>query len=151
MGNDSGDAPPAREDGIKTCPSCAETIQVAAKVCRFCGYDFESGKRPTEGAAQSSTNGMAVAALVLGIIGAVFGLIPITFFIALICGVLALIFGIVGWRKANRGAERKGMAIAGLVLSLVALGLGVLGANIVGDVADELDQQFEELEREFGD
>jgi uncharacterized protein UPF0547 len=26
---------------VKRCPDCAEMIQAAAKVCRFCGYRFE--------------------------------------------------------------------------------------------------------------
>jgi hypothetical protein len=52
---------------------------------------------------------MAVAALVLGIVGV---FIPIL-------GVLALIFGGVGLSKANSGASGKGMAIAGLVLGII--------------------------------
>jgi uncharacterized membrane protein len=86
------------------------------------------------------SNGLAVAALVLGIVGAVFGLIPLTFFIAFICGVLAVIFGFVGLGKARRGAEHKGMAIAGLVLGFVALVLGIVGVVIVNDTANEIDK-----------
>ncbi len=26
----------------KQCPQCAETVKVAAKKCRFCGYEFEN-------------------------------------------------------------------------------------------------------------
>lgn len=134
---------------IKECPSCAESVQSAAKVCRYCGYDFESGQRPS--ASPSPTNGLAVAALVLGIIGVVFGLLPLTFFIALVCGVLALIFGALGWRKANRGSGRKGMAIAGFILGLAGLGLGIAGIVIVDDAVTELDRQLQEIETEFGE
>ncbi|MFC3713713.1 zinc ribbon domain-containing protein [Sphingoaurantiacus capsulatus] len=27
----------------KTCPRCAEPVKAAAKICRFCNYDFETG------------------------------------------------------------------------------------------------------------
>jgi hypothetical protein len=72
-------------------------------------------------------NGLAVAALVLGIVGAVFGLISLTPFIYPgVCGVLAVVFGIVGMRKA-KGAPHKGMALAGFILGVLVIGLGVWG------------------------
>lgn len=27
----------------RTCPRCAETVKAAAKVCRYCNYEFETG------------------------------------------------------------------------------------------------------------
>jgi hypothetical protein len=44
---------------------------------------------------------MAVAALVLGIVGCVLGLVPLTGFIALICGILGLVFG--SWLQQGQG------------------------------------------------
>ncbi|MFC4255168.1 zinc ribbon domain-containing protein [Croceibacterium xixiisoli] len=36
----------------KTCPACAEEVKLAAKICRFCRYDFETGA--ADGAANDS-------------------------------------------------------------------------------------------------
>jgi ribosomal protein L40E len=34
-----------RDVVMKVCPDCAESVQPAARVCRFCGYEF--APRPT--------------------------------------------------------------------------------------------------------
>lgn len=72
-------------------------------------------------------NGLAIAALVCGIVG--------LFVFAIILGPLALILGLVALNKAKRGAGHRGLAIAGVVLGVVdiALFLVVLLAAANGD------------------
>lgn len=66
---------------------------------------------------------MAVAGLVLGIIGAVLFFVP---FIGWILAILGIIFGALGNSKASKiGGKGKGMAIAGLVLGLIGLIAGI--------------------------
>ena len=67
---------------------------------------------------------MAVASLVLGIIALVFSL----FFVGLnwlgvIMGIIGIILGALG---RSSSPEKKGMATAGLVLSIIATALGVV-------------------------
>ncbi|GHE07556.1 DUF4190 domain-containing protein [Streptomyces alanosinicus] len=69
------------------------------------------------------SNGMGTAALVLGILAAVFFIVwPV----ALVLGILAIIFGALGRGKANRGeATNPGMALAGLVCGSSGIVLAV--------------------------
>ncbi|MGW3776317.1 DUF4190 domain-containing protein [Streptomyces sp. NPDC005091] len=90
-------------------------------------------------------NGLGISALILGIIGAVSGLIPFLFWLAGILGVIALTLGLVGRGRVKRGeATNKGATTFGAVLGLIALILSVVGAVItfkaVGDAVDELDR-----------
>ena len=64
------------------------------------------------------TNGLAVASLVLGIVGAALFWTLVGGFVL---GLLATIFGAIGLSKARRGAPNKGMATAGLVLGILTL------------------------------
>ncbi|MFC4075469.1 hypothetical protein [Salinithrix halophila] len=57
-------------------------------------------------------NGLATAALVLGIIGLVIGIIPFVGWLVFPLWILAIIFGAIGARKKIK----KGQAIAGIVL-----------------------------------
>jgi len=70
---------------------------------------------------RSSMSGMAVASLVLGLVGPFLGLL------ALVAGVLALIFGGVALRSIKRSPflRGKGTAIAGIVLGVIDILLGV--------------------------
>jgi hypothetical protein len=82
--------------------------------------------------AMQMRNGLGTAALVLGIIGAVFGAFIFTFFLAFPLGVLAVIFGPIGRARANRGeASNKTMATWGMWLGIVALVLSVVGLLVV--------------------
>ncbi len=78
--------------------------------------------------APQKTNGMAIASLVLGIL-----------WLYWIGSLLALIFGVIGKNQIDRsgGTEGgRGLAVAGIVLGIVGLGIFVLlliiGASIVG-------------------
>ncbi|MFI7363223.1 DUF4190 domain-containing protein [Streptomyces sp. NPDC050149] len=83
-------------------------------------------------------NGLGVAALILGLIGAVSGLVPFFFWLAGILGLIALILGLVGRGRAKRGeATNKNMATFGAVLGLIALILSVVGAVITFKAVDD--------------
>jgi hypothetical protein len=63
--------------------------------------------------------GLAMSSLVLGIIGTVLCFVPA---IAWACGVIAIVHG----ARAKRFENRRGFAIAGFVLGIIAVSLGTL-------------------------
>ncbi len=81
-----------------------------------------SGWGPYQAAPRQTTNGFAVAALVLGIAILCTGIIG---------GVLAVVFGNLALARidASQGAQKgRGMAIAGIVLGWIAIGLTAVAA-----------------------
>lgn len=64
---------------------------------------------------------MAVAGLVLGIVAIVLGFVPCIGILAIIPAILGIIFSIMGLSQAKKTGQGKGMAIAGLILSILAI------------------------------
>ena len=94
---------------------------------------------PGMGYPVQARNGLGIAALTLGIIGAVSGIIPLLFWLAGILGILATVFGMIGRGRAKRGeATNKGQATAGLVLGIISLVLAVVGFAIIVTAVDDL-------------
>jgi hypothetical protein len=80
--------------------------------------------------APAPKNGLGTTALVLGILGALFSLIPFIGVIAWPLVILGLIFGIVGFFRARSGkATNRGVAIAGTILSLIGLIMCIVYAS----------------------
>ncbi|MFE5939197.1 DUF4352 domain-containing protein [Streptomyces sp. NPDC056470] len=108
-------------------------------------YDTQAPQVPHVAA----RNGLGTAALVLGIIGTLSGVIPLLFWLAGILGLIALILGLAGRGRVKRGqANNKGVTTTGAILGLAALILSVVGAvitfTVVNDAVNEIDKAIQE-------
>lgn len=82
---------------------------------------------------------MAVASLVLGIVSIIIGFIPLCGMIAFVPAIIGLILGIVDLVKKNKaGEDKKGMSIAGIVLSAIAIVVIAYWVLVVGAATAEV-------------
>jgi hypothetical protein len=101
---------------------------------------------PPTGYQPQPRNGYGVTALVLAIVGLVFGLVPFTGFLAIMCGGTSVLFGLLGLGRIRRHeATNKGLTITGLVLGALALLLGVIGLIIVMNAATKLSNDLSKI------
>ncbi len=77
----------------------------------------------------TATNGMAIAALVFGILS--FVCLPF------LGPVLAVVFGLVGLSKAKQTGSGRGMSIAGIVLGILGLLVAIIATVVIVLAADE--------------
>lgn len=94
----------------------------------------DHGLRPPAGG-----NGPAVAALVLGVTG----LLTSVVFIGGLLGVLGLVLGIVALGAGGRTGVGRGKAVAGLVMSCIAIALSVLMAVFLVWYANSTQQCYQ--------
>ena len=84
-------------------------------------------------------NGLGLAAVILGPIGLLFAIIPLTGFIAVALGITGLILGLAGYSRVRKNKATNGKtAITGVILSLLALIIGVIGIVIVFQATEDL-------------
>ncbi len=79
--------------------------------------------------------GLGIAGMVLGIVGLVFFCIP---YIGFPCSVIGLVLSGVSSSKAKKSGMKNGMATAGIVLSVIALAIDVLGVTALAGLASSI-------------
>ncbi|MFD9305746.1 DUF4352 domain-containing protein [Streptomyces sp. NPDC060048] len=97
-----------------------------------------------------ASNGMAVAALLLGLFGIFVSLIPFFFWAGALLALTGLGLGIAAVVRSRKGAPRAAMATVGTALSLLGVGASVGGWFITSTVIDKIDRTVAE-ERRYGD
>lgn len=121
--------PAAAVSAIQAMPPLPSPAAPAPGVAAPLAFDFdapsqpEPGSEPAQRGAPGGSNGMAIAGMVLGIVGFVvvvlipcFGLV-----LGVVLGILGTTFSGIGLAAASRRGSGKGMAITGLVLSILAI------------------------------
>ena len=105
------------------CPKCGAENTEDVKLCSACGWALAS--QPAEPAADAKTSGLAITALVLGILS-IFTFL-ITALPAIICGIVALVK--IG--KSSGKLKGIGLAIGGIVTPAAALPIVAMLAAIL--------------------
>ncbi|MEL7975771.1 DUF4190 domain-containing protein [Isoptericola sp. F-RaC21] len=88
-------------------------------------------------------NAMAITGFVIAVVALLLCFIPIINNFAFFLALVGLVFGIIGLVKTRKGAAHKGIAIAGVILSVLS-GAGVLvSQTIYGNALDSLSDDLE--------
>ena len=97
---------------------------------------------PTQQAPAKPSNGLGLTGFIVGLVGLLLSFIPLIGVVAWPLVILGIIFSAIGISKAAKGrATNKGLAITGLVLSVVGLVVCILWAAVWKKAADEVNQE----------
>ena len=130
---------------MKKCASCGGMLEDNYNVCPFCGANVGNEPAAQNGgydpqvnapqnaapqsyaavpapAVQKPTNSMGIAGMVIGILSYCFCWVPV---LGLILGLIGVILSGVGMSRKER-CRLNGFAIAGLILSIIAMVLGLI-------------------------
>ncbi len=90
--------------------------------------------------------GLGIAGLVLGILAAVVSFVPCLGMYAMFPGIIGLILSIISIVQANKAGAAKGMAIAGLVCSIVGIAIAGWQYSKLKAVGEEFKETIENLD-----
>jgi hypothetical protein len=145
---------------LKTCPACAEQVQAAAVICRYCSHDFrgEVGRRTAATAPSKTSNRGKVGAVVLMVSAAILAIGAFLPWLALSSGLgstslngldtegwglavlgLGFVLGLLGLRAYLNPQSRRLVGYVTIFLALAALVVVVLGWG-------EVDSRIREVE-----
>lgn len=97
--------------------------------------------------APSGSNGLAVGALVLGILSLLAAFFCGT---GLLFGIIAIVLGVLGMKKANAqpGQPQRGLAIAGIVTGAIGVVISIiviLVVFVIGSTADDINSDLDSI------
>lgn len=85
-----------------------------------------------------STSGLAITGLILGILAIVASPIPIVNNVAIVPAILGFIFGIIAMFGISKGKKKgKGLAISGIVLSVIAFAIVLVSQQAYSEAFDK--------------
>lgn len=87
--------------------------------------NYQTNPQPQQ---PQQTNGMAIAALVCGIVGVVGCFLGYFAFVSLALSIVGIVLGVKGMNVAKSTGTGKGLAIAGLVCGIVGAAFSLIGA-----------------------
>ena len=90
--------------------------------------------------------GLGIAGLVLGILAAIISFVPCLGMYAVFPGIIGLILSIISIIQANKAGAAKGMAIAGLICSIVGSSLAIWQYTKLKSGLDELKENMENID-----
>lgn len=90
-------------------------------------------------------NGLAVAAMICGILAIVLFWVPV---LGWILALLGVIFGAIGISKANKVGKGKGMAIAGLACGVLSVIISIAVIFLFVSAAKDVDKRLKQMEKE---
>jgi hypothetical protein len=100
-------------------------------------------------------SGLAIGALITGIIAFLMAVIPCIGIIAVVPGVIAVVLGIVG---LSRESNSRGMLVGGLVIGIIALMLSLSQGYVVsrfahhsGSWSKDIEKAMNDIKAEIGD
>ena len=83
---------------------------------------------------KAEKNGLGTSSFVLGLLGTIFGLVPIGCFIALPLAIVGLGLGLGNFGRLRKGtATNKAMTVLGVVFSVLGIVLSVIGVVIINN------------------
>lgn len=107
---------------------------------------------------QKSTagQGLGIGSLILGIVGLIVAFIPCFGWFALLFSLVGIVLGFIGLSQAKKGNGKKGLNIAGIVLSVLATILVVVWVVLFASAASTLedlsqDPEFQQNMQNFAD
>lgn len=139
------------EEGVKFCPSCGANLQEEEKAAEVAEVVEEASATEAEVPAEAPKEKVTIAKMIFAIIGFASGLTSLICCFIPFTGIFIGIFGIVFSACGKKTNKCRGLAVAGLIISIIATVISAIITLVViiGIIAASSDGSFMEALLEY--